>query len=434
MGVLDFLRIPPASSYMSAIDMTRPAAPSAKALSDVTVPIERDWTVNWPWQDGGSGSNIGLVGGYSASYAQMYQRQPWINVSVNKLSRGVARLPLKLYGPERTRDKDSPLAQLLVRPYPGGTPFSLKSAIVGDLGVYGNAILIKQGARRPTDVPVALYPVSPVGWALADDGGYDWSAPHSGQTKRYAPHQVIHFRYWRPGAVDLGLSPLEPLRMTLAIEDAAQRLGVASFQNGARPSGVLRTDQAINREDLATLKEGIARMFRGVDKTALPAILTNGLDWKTMSWDMQQAAVVDFRKLTREEVAAVYDIPPPVIGMLDKATFSNVTEQGRWLVQHTYNVWTTLIEETLEAQLLYGLTEYPDASLEFDTSEILKGAPEQRFNAYAQAIQAGWVTQNEVRSWENLPRMDDPDADRLHRPMNLTPITAAPAPTGGANG
>jgi phage portal protein BeeE len=41
----------------------------------------------------------------------------------------------------------------------------------------------------------------------------------------------------------MGLAPLEPLRMTLAIEDAAQRLGVASFQNGARPSGVIRTDQ-----------------------------------------------------------------------------------------------------------------------------------------------------------------------------------------------
>ena len=32
------------------------------------------------------------------------------------------------------------------------------------------------------------------------------------------------------------------------------------------------------------------------------------------------------------------------------------------------------------------------------------------------------LTQNEVRAWENLPRVDDADADRLHRPMNLTPV------------
>jgi phage portal protein BeeE len=62
-----------------------------------------------------------------------------------------------------------------------------------------------------------------------------------------------------------------------------------------------------------------------------------------MSWDMQQAAVVEFRKLTREEVAAVFDIPPVLLGILDRATFSNVEELHLAFYQDTLGPWTTLL-------------------------------------------------------------------------------------------
>jgi HK97 family phage portal protein len=413
-GVLDFFRMQP-----SPVPLRDAPAP-AKALSDVTVPYERDWTVNWPWQDGAG--DVSLVGGYTASYAAMYRRQPWIHIAVNKLSRGIGRLPLKVYsGEERERDKSSPLARLLMRPYPGGTPFGLKSAIVGDLAVYGNAIVIKQGGGRDRP-PVALYPVCPRGWAVDERGEYVWRHPQTSAEKRYRPDQVIHFRHWRPGDDALGLSPLEPLRMTLAIEDAAQRLAVANFGNGARPSGVLRTDQDISKEKLAELRTGIARMYKGVDKSGLPAILTNGLDWKSMSWDMQQAAVVEFRKLTREEVAAVYDIPPVLLGILDRATFSNVEELHLAFYQDTLGPWTTLIEETLYEQLIAPVPEFADAErfAEFDMNEVLKGAIAQRYDALNKAAGGPWMTVNEARRVENLPQADQGEADLVRFPLNMS--------------
>jgi HK97 family phage portal protein len=367
------------------------------------------------------------VGGYAASYAAMYQRQPWVYIAVNKLSRGIGRLPLKVYhGEERERDRDSPLAKLLARPYPGGTPFGLKSAIVGDLGIYGNAIVIKQGGGGAR-IPQALYPVSPLGWSIADDGRYLWRNPKNGQEKAYAPDRLMHFRYWRPGQHDMGLAPLEPLRMTLAIEDAAQRLGVASFQNGARPSGVIRTDQSVSKERLAELKGGIHRLFKGVDKTGLPAILTNGLDWKTMSWDMQQAAVVEFRKLTREEVAAVFDIPPVLLGILDRATFSNVEELHLAFYQDTLGPWTTLLEETFYEQLIAPVPEFADDErmVEFDMNEVLKGAIATRYDAINKATGGPWMRVNEARKAENLPKSDQPEAELIRFPLNMSSDPAA---------
>lgn len=407
---------------------------AAKALSDVTVPFDRDWTVTHSWQDGDGA--IGLVGGHSASYAALYKSQPWVHIAVNKLSRGIGRLPLKVYsGAERERDKDSPLAKLLARPYPGGTPFGYKSAIVGDLAVYGNSLVIKAGATRNRP-PTALYPVSPLGWSIDKDGDYRWANPETGKEKGYRRDQVIHTRYWRPGPGDFGLAPLEPLRMTLAIEDAAQRMAVASFKNGARPSGVLRTDKDLPDPVFNRVKAEVRRMFLGVDKTGLPALLTDGLDWKTMSWDMQQAAVIDFRKLTREEVAAVYDIPPVLLGILDRATFSNVEELHLAFYQDTLGPWTTLIEETHYEQLIAPVEEFAsdERMVEFDMNEVLKGAIAQRYAALNRAIGGPWMRVNEGRKAENLPKSDQPEAEMIRFPLNMSsdPTKDAATPPGGA--
>lgn len=430
MGVLDFFRLQPAPVPL------RDAPTPAKALSDAAVPVERSWVYNWAWQDSPGG--IPLVGGLTASYAAMYERQPWVYIAVNKLARGIARLPLKVYtggeGDERERDRTSPLARLLARPYPGGTPFGLKSALVGDLAVYGNAIAIKEGAGPRGDrVPRALYPVCPRGWSIDRDGDYLYRHPETGKETPYRREQILHIAYWRPGTGMMGLSPLEPLRMTLAIEDAAQRLGVATFGNGARPSSVLRTDQDLPREKIAELREGVARMYKGIDKAGLPAILTNGLDWKAMAWDMEQAAVVDFRKLTREEVAAAYDIPPVLLGILDRATFSNVEELHLAFYQDTLGPWTTLIEETLYEQLIAPVPEFAaDARFaEFDLNAVLRGAIAQRYDALNKATGGPWMKVNEARRLENLPAAAQEEAELIRFPLNMSSNPASEE--GGSN-
>ncbi|MGN6565825.1 MAG: phage portal protein, partial [Thermomicrobiales bacterium] len=252
-------------------------------------------------------------------------------------------------------------------------------------------------------------------------GDYRYRSPVNGMERDYPQWQIIHFAYAGPRlASGLALSPMEPLRQTLAIEDAAQRLGVATFNNGARPSGVLSTDKEISKDALARLKDDILRLHGGVDKSMKPAILTNGLKWQAMAWDFQQSAVVDFRKLTREEVCAVYDISPVIVGILDRATFSNIEELHLAYYQDSLGPWTNLIEETLQSHLIAGVPIYANNFVEFDFNEVLKGAIEQRFNAYGQAINTGWMTPNEVRDRENLGRITgQPEADEIHVGLNL---------------
>lgn len=386
------------------------------------VPV-RDFVINWA-------DPADAFPQYTRAYGRIYEQQLWVWTVVNKLARGIGRLPLKVYrdknGTRERAGSDDTLARLLAAPSGRLAPTHLKQAIVTDTAVYGNAFVLRV-ARSQRAIPTALVPVTPVGWEQLADGSWRWNSPVDGKAREYAPWEVMHFRHYSPARPnDLAISPLEPLRLTLAIEYAAQRYGVSSFENGARPSGILRTDKQLTPENRAALRQDVMKLHGGSKNAGKLAVLDNGLSWEKMSWDANESAVIDHRRLTREEVCAAYDVPPPMVGILDRATFSNIDTQTRMLYTDTLGPWLTMIDETFAVQLIGDVPELAGYSVEFELGEVLKGDIAARFTAYQQAINAGVFTQNEIRALENYPAKPDEDADRLHRPANLTPLAARP--------
>lgn len=396
----------------------------AEPPQNLTV-LRPDSDPNWGDWSGVLGGDIPLLTAAHESYAAIYRHQVWVHVVVNKLTRGIGRLPLKAYQRDaqnnRARLRAGALPTLLSRPEYRVTPSAFKQRIMGDMCIYGNALVLKvAGSERA--VPTELLHVSPVGWAINRNGDYEHTDPRTGARKVFPRWRMLHFRHWSPeDGNGFAVSPLEPLRESIAIEDAAKRMGRSAFANNATPRGGLSTDQELTDEEVARLRAQFAAHHVGPDKAFKPLILTSNLKWQPFAYNLNDSAVVQHRQLHQYDVCAIYDVPPPAVGILDRATFSNITEQGRWLVQHTYNVWTTLIEETIAAQLLDGVPAFEGQLAEFDFGEVLKGATQERFAAYAQALGAGIFTQNEIRRLENYPEHDDPDADLLHRPLNLSP-------------
>lgn len=379
----------------------------------------------------GAGS-IELVNLQKSSYEKIYRTQIWVATVVNKLSRGIARLPLKTYvdgdrPAERTRQRSGPLPDLLKMPYPQGTPFGFKSAIVGNVGIYGNCVAVKvrEGHREPT----WLIPTSFAHWQLEPGDGplgqgrpIEWYlfTSNRGQRMAFAPDQVVHFKWWGPGLDVVGAPPLEPLRRTLVVEDAAQRTQIASYEHGNRPSGAWSTDATLRKEQIELIRQQLDDTYGGVDNAFKMAVLTGGVKWSPMSHNLVDSEIIATRKLTREEVAAAYDMPPPAIEILDRATFSNVTEQAIQLYRDTYGPWLTMIEETIQSQLIDLEPRMRGQYVEFDLNEALKGDPLKRFQAYQSA--QWWMTPNEVRERENLPPVDDDRANSINIPLNLDPV------------
>lgn len=396
-----------------------------------------------PFGSFGQGA-VALSGdGRVVSYQQLYEQQPWVATSVNKLVRQIARLPLYAHrlvegnrweGESEPLDLGHPLARLLCRPWPRAGELHLKQKAAFPALVHGNAALamFRDAAGGP---PTSLVPLDYrflTAHCLGGDGEIDvWETSQAGRPAMLAPEDVLLFA-WEGGGGDLGVSPLKQLGTTLRTEDAAQRYQASSFDNGARPSGalVLPQDSRLDADERQELREEIRGQHAGVDQAFKMALLSGGMDWKPFSHTAVEAELIDQRKLNREEVAAVYDVPAPLIGILDHATYSNVAELHRMLYGMVLGPWLTLIEDTLKAQLIDTYEPWAQEQLyvAFDLTEVLKGDALKEVQAVREAIQTGVMTQNEGRRRLNMSRYDDPAADELLVPTNnLTPVGADPA-------
>jgi hypothetical protein len=126
---------------------------------------------------------------------------------------------------------------------------------------------------------------------------------------------------------------------------------------------------------------------------------------------------VETRVLTREEVATAYFIPPPMVGLLEHASFSNIETQHRMLYQDTLGPWLTEIEQEIDLQLVPDLPDTNRVYVEFNLAEKLKGSFEEQAKSFQTAVGAPWMTRNEARARVNLPSVDG--GDELITPLNV---------------
>lgn len=378
----------------------------------------------------------------TVSFAQLYQQQPWVGIACNKLNRQVARLPLKVYERDSQGNKrrvtDHPLVDLLARPQPRWGPIHLKQAMTLPALVHGNSALGKLRERSAAP-PSGLKPLRwPHLEPQVDDSAciYAWKDSLSGEF--YAPEEIVHFGWMAPDG-DVGVSPLEQLGVTLRAEDAVQRFAEASFNNGVRSPGAitLPPDAPHNKEFRDSIREEVSSVHGGVDNAFQFMVLGGGADVKDLAQTSQEAELIDVRKVNREEVAAAYDIPPPLIGILDNATYSNIETQHGMLYTDVLGPWLVMQEETFQAQLIDPEPAFEGLFVEYDLSEVLKGDKLKEIQALREAIGTGLMKPNEGRQIQNMPPEGDPNdpenpANKLYMPANNLQPLGAPTPAAGA--
>lgn len=376
------------------------------------------------------------------SYETIYRSQPWVFSVVNKLSRGLGRLPFGVFTPPDTNGHSkkvtgSSLGKLLDRPYPRATGFQLREAMTGSLGVYGNSLVVKDrgdGAYTMGKPPVALWPIPWrfVGVIAGQNEPVEFYVLQVGAVRRLVlPEDVIHVQWWAPWGV--GISPLEPLRMTLATEDAAQRYSVASFANGARPSGALTTERPLRKNDRDELRAEIEARHGGIDNAFRIALLTNGLTWQPFGGSAVDAELINQRKFTLTEVCAVYDVSPSMIHQQEHQPRAGIDEIHRMMYQDSYGPVMGLEEDAIGVQLIDPEPTFRGNIVRYDLEEVLRGDPVLRSQMTQRLFQSASRTPNELRADDGLPPVpgsvspdgtpiEDHPANQVYIPVNMEPL------------
>lgn len=383
--------------------------------------------------------SLRVASDYTLDYAAIWRTQPAVRTVVSFLGRNIAQLGLHVY--ERTSDTDRrrvtdhPLAKLIGKPAPWTTRYRLLDALVQDFAIFD----VAYWAKFRSDDQYALTRLAPSQVELIGDTGFMPTGfrYRGGKGSRdFAAEEVVYFRGYNPSSTVAGAPPIEALRRVLAEEWEAGRMREQVLRNGARTSGYLERPAGAPRwSDGARTK--FARAWKaqyagGGPEAGGTPILEDGMVFKAASQTAEQLQYVEARKLTREEVAAAFHIPPPMIGILDHATFGNIEEQHKMLYQDTLGPWLTMLQEEIALQLLPDFDQTGSIYVEFNLAEKLRGSFEEQAASLQTSVGAPWLTRNEARARQNLPALDG--GDELVTPLNvLIGGQASPSDSGSQN-
>ncbi|MDX3634329.1 phage portal protein [Streptomyces europaeiscabiei] len=355
-------------------------------------------------------------------YEAIWRTQPQVRTVIGFIARNIAQLGIHTFRrvseTDRVRLRDHPLAQLLAEPLPGMTQYRFIERIVSDRALYDNfyGIKLKLNGR------LRILPVPPT---LIRPYGGNWIAPEHYETaggRQFGVDEVIHIHGYSPNDLTYGESPIEALRELILESSEAAKARAKMWKNGSRLTGVLvRPADAPDWNDKE--KRRFREMWRsfsdGGGAEGGTPILEDGMTYDKVGFNPEQAQYIEARKLNREECAAAYYIPPPLIGILDHATYSNIKEQHAHLYQDTLGPWTVDLQQEFVAQILPDLPgDNADVYCEFNVEAKMRGDFESQAAAASTATGGPWMTVNETRARNNLPAVEG--GDTLIVPLNVT--------------
>lgn len=369
----------------------------------------------------GSNSQVPLIGSWAA-YGEIYKRQLWVGVVVRKLAMATARNPFEIKkstGDGGQADEAGHLADLMARPNDRLSGFELWQWTSSTYDIYGEAFWLK--LRDNTGRVRELHPLHPTNVVVRRNEDGDVVFSYRGRKDIEWPEDdIVVFKNYNPDNLRRGLSNLEGLRMTLLNEDASRRATASWWNRGARPSLVVKHPKTLSAPAIERLSAQIDAQYSGSDNAGRPLVLEEAMEATVVQLSAEEMQYIESRKLNREEVCGSYDVPPPVVHILDKATFSNITEQLRSMYRDTMAPRFEMFESVVDHQLVPDFYK-TGVFTKFNMDDVLRGDFETRATAVGGLIDRGVMKPAEARPLFNLGPAG-PEANVLYANAALVPL------------
>jgi HK97 family phage portal protein len=354
------------------------------------------------WDGAALLSSGGITPGRAESLSAVY-------ACVSAISETIASLPLILYrrtdDEGRERASDHPLYKVLHdAPNEHQTALEFREMMTAMVLLRGNAHAeIKRGYDGQVRSLIPI-PGDRVTTIQLDNGRLAYEVADSkGKVRRLLQEEVFHLRHRSENGL-IGVAPITASRETVQLALAERDHGNSTFTNGARLSGVLKFPQKLKGDQRTALANSWNSQYSGGLNAGKTAILEEGVEYQTVSMSMEDAQWLEARQFSVEEIARLFRVPPTIIGDLRHGNYSNSVEMNRVFVVHTLRRHLSMWEQAIARSLLTeaGRRIY---FAEHSIEGLLRGDSANRAEFYSKGIADGWMTVDEVRKFENLPRL-----------------------------
>lgn len=289
---------------------------------------------------------------------------------------------------------------------------------VTSLCLWNKAYIRRRGAGSRAELYVISKPfVNPR--VLNDGFTLVFDVTQNGKTETLGIDEIVPIDGFSfPGALEgMGVAGMHQAAFSLAI--AAEEYGAKYFATGGRPSGVLTTDLVLKKEQREQIRESYAKLLHGdIEDMGDLAVLEGGLKYQSISSTPDEAQNLATRKQAVLEMARIFGVPPHMLYEMDRATYANAEQNNREFLQYTLMPYLRRIEAAINVFLL-SEGDRKKYFAKFNVEGLLRADSAGRAAFYREGRTGGWLTQNEIRRLEDLPRVEG--ADDLHVPLNMAP-------------
>ena len=356
-----------------------------------------------------------------------------VSACVEIISNAIGMLPVYVMDSgSKARLGDHPLGRVLwERTNEAMSPFVFFRLLECQRLLRGNACawIYRDGYGEPVELiplpPSTCEPVIEPGtgrlWYLATE-------PKSGRMYKLSPADILHFKAYSPDGIK-GVSVLRRARQTLEIASAAQRYEQALYENGGRPSGILKA--ATDLGGTTTLPDGTEismkdyirrewdKIHAGPGNGFRTAVLDLGMEYQAISMNNNDAQFVQNKAVTIADIARFFGVPLYKLGESHQAFNSNEQNNIEFCVNTIQPIVTQMeFEET--GKLLTIGDRRRGLEVRHNMMALLRGDSASRMNVYRTLREIGVYSPNDICALEDMPPV--PGGDTRYSSLNYVPL------------
>lgn len=280
--------------------------------------------------------------------------------------------------------------------------------------------------RRGTGTATGLQPLKPEEVHVERDGkrqlvyvvkeGNSQSTTYT--VERGKPHDILHIRGIGWDGI-CGYSVIEMGRQSMGTALAAER-NVARFwaAGGRVPYHLELAQQFKSDQEFEKFRADWERIYSEPHRAP---ILQPNIAYKPDGLNARDAQVIESREFSIPEICRWFAVSPHLVGDLSRATFSNIEHLALQFVKMTLAAWLTRWEQELWRCVLTDAEKAQGYFFRHNVNALLRGDFQSRIAGYAQMLQNGIASQNEVRDLEDWNPFDGGDDYHIQLNMQTLP-------------
>lgn len=354
--------------------------------------VEQRSIASVPWVQGGPASPVGVTTERALRLAPVY-------AAGRLLASNLAAAPLRQYRETGDGVRRLPLSSLFSAPSTQGNLNDWIWRAVLSMVYRGNAVgLITQRDYLGYPTMVEWLPMD---WVQVID-----SVPFGRGSfvnpiwyvlgHEVDPDDLVHIPWFTlPGKI-LGLSPIGAFASMATTNLAAQEYMEAWHSTGGVPPGTFKsTTQKVDQQEAAVIKSRLVDAIR----TRQPIVYGKDWDYSAISVPAYEAQFISTMKLGATQLAAIYGVPPELIGGETGGSMSYSSPQQREveLIQLTLLPWMSKLESHLSMLTPRG------QCVKFDADALVRLDPMTRWSIYEKQRLIGGANIDEIRNREDMP-------------------------------